>query len=63
MDLKRTALTTLKLIDLTSLNDNDTPGVILNLCKQAKTPFGHVPAVCIIDNLFRWLKIILLPIN
>lgn len=47
MDLKRTALTTLKLIDLTSLNDNDTPGVILNLCKQAKTPFGHVPAVCI----------------
>lgn len=47
MDLKRAALTTLGLIDLTSLNENDTPGVIINLCKQAKNEFGSVAAICI----------------
>jgi len=46
-DLKKTALTTLGLIDLTSLNDSDTPGVVLNLCKQTKNEFGSVAAVCI----------------
>ncbi|SUO96238.1 deoxyribose-phosphate aldolase [Suttonella ornithocola] len=36
-----------KLIDLTSLNDNDTPEVIDHLCQQATTPLGNVAAVCV----------------
>jgi deoxyribose-phosphate aldolase len=35
------------LIDLTSLNDNDTDESIITLCKKAQTLFGSVAAVCI----------------
>lgn len=37
----------LPLIDLTSLNDDDTPDSIAALCRKAITPFGAVAAVCI----------------
>jgi deoxyribose-phosphate aldolase len=37
----------LELVDLTSLNDDDTPERIAALCTQAVTPAGHVAAVCI----------------
>ncbi len=37
----------LSLIDLTSLNETDTPEHIAELCKKAVTPYGHVAAVCI----------------
>ncbi len=37
----------LELMDLTSLNDNDTEQSIINLCQQAKTPYGHPAAICI----------------
>ncbi|MDD3266302.1 MAG: deoxyribose-phosphate aldolase [Burkholderiales bacterium] len=47
MTLKETAKTTLGLIDLTTLNDNDTNDVIIELCKNATTNFGSVPAICI----------------
>src|SRR5690348_8646312 len=34
-------------LDLTSLNTDDTPERIAQLCKQAITPLGHVACVCI----------------
>ncbi len=37
----------LQLIDLTSLNSDDTDARILNLCQQAVGPFGRVAAVCV----------------
>ena len=35
------------LLDLTSLNDDDTDGTVEALCKRAVTPIGKVAAVCI----------------
>jgi len=37
----------LSLLDLTSLNDGDTPAAIKKLCAQAVTPHGAVAAVCV----------------
>lgn len=37
----------ISLIDLTSLNDNDTHDVVRQLCQKAQTPNGHVAAVCV----------------
>lgn len=37
----------LHLIDLTSLNSDDTDARILNLCQQAVSPFGRVAALCV----------------
>lgn len=37
----------ISLLDLTSLNDSDTDGVIQTLCGKAVTSFGHVAAVCV----------------
>jgi deoxyribose-phosphate aldolase len=37
----------LSLIDLTSLNDNDTNENIKSLCDNAITPYGKVAAICI----------------
>lgn len=37
----------LPLVDLTSLNDDDTPERIAALCEQAVTPAGPVAAVCV----------------
>ena len=46
-DLSSTSRQALQLMDLTSLNDNDTPEVIIALCKNAKTEAGHTAAVCV----------------
>ena len=35
------------LLDLTSLNDDDTEQTIIDLCRQAQTPLGNVAAVCV----------------
>lgn len=35
------------LLDLTSLNDDDTSATIENLCQKALTPIGPVAAVCV----------------
>lgn len=35
-----------QLMDLTSLNESDTESTISVLCEKAKTPFGHVAAIC-----------------
>lgn len=45
--LQTAALRALKLMDLTSLNDNDTDANIIELCKNATTALGNTAAVCI----------------
>lgn len=37
----------LQCLDLTSLNEGDTPADIAALCQRAQTPFGNVAAVCV----------------
>jgi deoxyribose-phosphate aldolase len=34
-------------LDLTCLNENDTPKDIVELCQKATTPLGHVAAICV----------------
>ncbi|WP_298774900.1 deoxyribose-phosphate aldolase [uncultured Shewanella sp.] len=46
-DLKQAAQTAIQLMDLTSLNDDDTDQVIIDLCHKALTPAGHTAAICI----------------
>lgn len=46
-ELKQAALTSLTLMDLTSLNDSDNSQTIIDLCHQANTPAGHTAAICI----------------
>ena len=47
MDMTRTAQRALAALDLTSLNEDDTPSVISALCARAHTRFGSVAAVCV----------------
>lgn len=46
-DLAALARRTLPLLDLTSLNEQDTPVCIRSLCERAATRFGKVAAVCV----------------
>lgn len=46
-NLTNSALRALKLMDLTTLNDDDTDARIIELCKSAKTPVGNTAAICI----------------
>ncbi|TCS40670.1 deoxyribose-phosphate aldolase [Reinekea marinisedimentorum] len=46
-ELKAVAEQALKLMDLTSLNEDDTTAVITQLCQQANTPVGNPAAVCV----------------
>ena len=43
-DLKAAALRALKLMDLTTLNDDDTDEKVIALCKNAKTAVGNTAA-------------------
>lgn len=45
--LKQAAQTALSLMDLTTLNDNDTDEKVIALCQSAKTDFGTPAAVCV----------------
>ncbi|MCV2358778.1 deoxyribose-phosphate aldolase [Paucibacter sp. TC2R-5] len=45
--MKKAAQQALQCLDLTSLNDGDTPADIAALCTRAQTPFGPVAAVCV----------------
>ncbi|MFA9487247.1 MULTISPECIES: deoxyribose-phosphate aldolase [unclassified Mannheimia] len=47
MSLKNSAEIALSLMDLTTLNDNDTDEKVIALCEQAKTDFGIPAAVCV----------------
>lgn len=46
-DLTLMAKRGIELMDLTTLNDDDTNDVVLSLCKDAKTPVGQTAAICI----------------
>ncbi len=46
-DLKAAALRALKLMDLTTLNDDDTDAKVIQLCHDAKSPVGNTAAICI----------------
>jgi deoxyribose-phosphate aldolase len=47
------------LLDLTSLNEDDTPATIAELCERAVTPFGPVAAVCIYPRFVKQAKALL----
>ncbi|MFO6427711.1 hypothetical protein ACLBOM_31050 [Escherichia coli] len=55
-DLKASSLRALKLMDLTTLNDDDTDEKVIALCHQAKTPVGNTAAICMILALSRLLQ-------
>ncbi|RSD30501.1 deoxyribose-phosphate aldolase [Vibrio pectenicida] len=46
-DLKAAALRALKLMDLTTLNDDDTDAKVITLCHDAKSVVGNTAAICI----------------
>jgi len=46
-DIKAATLRALKLMDLTTLNDDDTDQKVIELCHNAKTSVGNTAAVCI----------------
>lgn len=46
-DLNASSRLALQLMDLTSLNDDETPEQIIKLCRQAHTQAGNTAAVCI----------------
>ncbi|GLP96952.1 deoxyribose-phosphate aldolase [Paraferrimonas sedimenticola] len=46
-ELKQAALSALQMMDLTTLNDDDTDAKVIELCHKAKTPVGNTAAVCI----------------
>ncbi|MEY8711155.1 deoxyribose-phosphate aldolase [Mangrovibacter phragmitis] len=46
-DLTSSSLRALHLMDLTTLNDDDTDEKVIALCRQAKTPVGTPAAICI----------------
>lgn len=46
-ELQIAALRALKLMDLTTLNEDDTEQTIIELCKKAKTAVGNTAAVCV----------------
>ncbi|MDF2154448.1 deoxyribose-phosphate aldolase [Vibrio sp. CAU 1672] len=46
-DLKAAALRALKLMDLTTLNDDDTDEKVIALCHDAKSAVGNTAAICI----------------
>jgi len=46
-DLKKAAQMGISLMDLTTLNDDDTDQKVIELCHKAKTPAGNTAAICI----------------
>ncbi|CUA88333.1 deoxyribose-phosphate aldolase [Pseudidiomarina woesei] len=47
----------IRFMDLTSLNNDDTPGKITQLCELAKTPYGSTAAVCVFPEMVVWAKL------
>jgi deoxyribose-phosphate aldolase len=46
-DLKKAAQLGIQLMDLTTLNDDDTDQKVIDLCHKAVTAAGHTAAICI----------------
>lgn len=61
--MKQPANQILGLIDLTSLNDNDTEKTIYELCMKTKTDYGTVPAICIYSSFIPYAKDVLAKYN
>ncbi|MFW3615178.1 deoxyribose-phosphate aldolase [Billgrantia antri] len=55
-ELQQAARQALALMDLTSLNDDDSEAVIRDLCARANTPAGHPAAVCIYPAFVRTVR-------
>ena len=51
-DLKASSLRALKLMDLTTLNDDDTDEKVIALCHQAKTPVGNTVSYLYLSSLY-----------
>jgi len=43
----------IRLVDLTSLNENDTQASIASFCQKARTAYGNVAAVCVYPQFIR----------
>ena len=52
-DIKQIAVQALTLMDLTTLNENDTNESVIHLCRQAKTSVGSTAAVCVYPRFVR----------
>lgn len=59
MDDVQAAKMLIGMLDLTSLNSNDTASKIEKLCKKAVTPYGNVAAVCIYQKFIPAAKALL----
>ncbi|WP_404409893.1 deoxyribose-phosphate aldolase [Pseudidiomarina marina] len=57
MTIKEAAQRAIQLMDLTSLNNNDSVEVISNLCAAAKTDFGSPAAICVYPEMIVWSKL------
>ncbi len=53
MTLEQRARQAISLLDLTSLNDNDSDKDIERLCARAQTPFGNAAALCVWPRFLR----------
>ncbi len=60
---KQQLINIIKLIDLTSLNNNDTVELITTLCSKTITPYALVPAICIYSEFITAAKNILFNMN
>lgn len=49
----------LSLMDLTTLNDDDTNDIVTTLCNNATTAFGHTAAVCVYSQFVKTAKTVL----
>ena len=56
MSTKEIAKRALALVDLTSLNDNDTDDVVKTLCKKAHGEYGRTAAVCVWPRFVKLAK-------
>jgi deoxyribose-phosphate aldolase len=59
MNNVESAKTLIGLLDLTTLNDNDTTETVTNLCQKATTKYGNTASVCIYPQFISYAKTIL----
>ncbi|RZQ55189.1 deoxyribose-phosphate aldolase [Pseudidiomarina tainanensis] len=57
MMIKQAALRAIQLMDLTSLNNNDSPETISALCEAANTKYGTPAAICVFPEMVVWSKL------
>jgi deoxyribose-phosphate aldolase len=57
MMIKQAALRAIQLMDLTSLNNNDSTATISALCEAANTNYGTPAAICVFPEMVVWSKL------